>query len=218
MAQQSTDPDKEEPAEYSARGGWQPVRGIEKLAQALTKAQAAHLAAVKDTANPFHKSKYADLASVWDAIRGPLTDNGLSVAQFPCEAPQGHVGLLTILMHTSGQMISERFYMPVKDPTNPQAVGSALTYARRYALSSVVGVCPEDDDGNAATNAKKYWPAGKSQQFCDDAFESFHKALSETVAKTLYTDLKNNNDIDPTVKNMTLINMADLIRSGKFQQ
>jgi hypothetical protein len=206
----------EEKEEYSARGGWSPVHGIAELAAALTKAQAAHLAAVKDTNNPFHKSKYADLASVWEAIRQPLTDNGLSVAQFPCEAPAGHVGLLTILMHTSGQMMSERFYMPVKDPTNPQAVGSALTYARRYALAAVVGVSPEDDDGNGAMAPAKKKSAAYSQGFCNTAFDYFTSVQSEAEAKNLYTQLKNNTDLDEQVKSATLANMAEVLRSGKF--
>jgi hypothetical protein len=126
---------------------------IAKLAAALAKAQGKIEGAVKDRKNDYFSSKYADLASVWDACRGPLSENGLSVVQFPCEAPPGHVGLITTLLHESGEYMTEKFFMPVKDSTNPQAVGSALTYARRYALSAAVGIAPEEDDGNAASAA-----------------------------------------------------------------
>jgi len=105
--------------------------------------------ASKDATNPHFKSKYADLASVWEACRGPLTANGLSVSQLP--AVDGmRVTLTTVLMHESGQFISQDLTMTAAANT-PQAVGSALTYARRYALASIVGVAQADDDGNAAS-------------------------------------------------------------------
>lgn len=122
---------------------------INELATALSKAQGAIKGALKDTANPFFKSKYADLSSVWEACRAQLAANGLAVVQTPCEAESG-VAVETMLMHASGQWVSNRFLMPVAK-SDAQAVGSAITYARRYALAAMVGVAPEDDDGNAAT-------------------------------------------------------------------
>lgn len=122
---------------------------INELAAALAKAQGAIKGAAKDTANPFFKSKYADLASVWDACRTQLTANGLSVIQ-TMDDSQGGVTVVTTLAHSSGQWIRGRLTMkPVKD--DPQGIGSAITYARRYALAAMVGVAPEDDDGNAAS-------------------------------------------------------------------
>jgi hypothetical protein len=121
---------------------------INELAAALAKAQGAIKGATKDTANPFFKSKYADLASVWDACRAELTANGLSIIQTTDDS-QG-VTVVTTLAHSSGQWIRGRLTMrPVKD--DPQGIGSAITYARRYALAAMVGVAPEDDDGNAAS-------------------------------------------------------------------
>ena len=126
---------------------------IGALAGALSKAQAEIRGAIKDTANPFFKSKYADLSSVWEACREQLTKNGLSVVQTN-KAGDGRVIVETILMHTSGEWISGELDMkPVKD--DPQGVGSAITYARRYALAAIVGVAPEDDDGNAASGKTK---------------------------------------------------------------
>ncbi len=123
---------------------------INELATALSKAQGAIKGALKDTANPFFKSKYADLSSVWEACREQLANNGLSVAQTPCKSEHGYVGIETILMHSSGQWISNDFAIPVTK-VDAQGFGSAITYARRYALAAMVGVAPEDDDGNAAT-------------------------------------------------------------------
>ena len=124
---------------------------IGKLAEALAKAQGAIEGAKKDSANPFFKSKYADLASVWDACRKALSDNALSVIQ-TTEAPEFPQTVIvdTRLCHSSGEWVQGRIVMkPVKD--DPQGIGSCLTYARRYALSAMVGIAPEDDDGNAAT-------------------------------------------------------------------
>lgn len=118
------------------------------LAAALAKAQASISGAVKDSANPFFKSKYADLESVWAACRKPLTDNGLSVIQTTQPTKHGLM-LVTTLAHSSGEWI--RGYMPIlaKDAT-AQSQGSGLSYARRYALAALVGVYQTDDDAEAA--------------------------------------------------------------------
>jgi hypothetical protein len=125
---------------------------IGKLAEALAKAQGVMEGASKDSSNPFFKSKYADLSSVWGACRKALSDNCLSVVQttdFIPESPDVVV-VDTRLCHSSGEWIQGRLVMkPVK--ADPQGIGSCLTYARRYALSAMVGIAPEDDDGNAAT-------------------------------------------------------------------
>ncbi len=126
---------------------------IGELAKALAAAQGEMTAAAKDASNPHFKSRYATLASVWDAIRGPLSRNGLSVSQV-LETPDAGPGVIvrTILLHTSGQWICSRYVMPIPDKLTPQAVGSAITYARRYALSAIVGIAPNDDDaGHAAS-------------------------------------------------------------------
>ncbi len=128
---------------------------INELAAALSKAQAAIKGAVKDSANPFFKSNYADLESVWDACRKPLTDNGLSVVQMP-KSKEGRLIVETLMMHSSGQWIAEEVdAKPAKD--DAQAIGSCITYLRRYSLAAFAGVCQTDDDGNAATgkDAKK---------------------------------------------------------------
>ena len=126
---------------------------IGELAKALAAAQGEMTAASKDANNPYFDSRYATLASVWDAIRGPLSRNGLSVSQV-LETPDAGPGVIvrTMLLHSSGQWICSRYVMPIPDKLTPQAVGSAITYARRYALSAIVGIAPDDDDdGNGAS-------------------------------------------------------------------
>ncbi len=128
---------------------------IAKLAEALSKAQGQMEGAVKMSDNPYFKSKYADLASVWEACRKPLSDNQLAVVQTTDDSvDNGRVIVETILMHASGEWISGRIALkPVKD--DPQGAGSAITYARRYGLQGIVGIAPEDDDGNAASGNGK---------------------------------------------------------------
>ncbi len=126
---------------------------LKNLAAALCKAQADMEGAKKDTTNPHFNRKYADLASVWSAIREPLTKNGLSVVQL-LRSINGGVECETILLHTSGEQISETFAVPATK-SDAQGYGSAATYARRYALMALVGVAPEEDDGNAAAASHK---------------------------------------------------------------
>lgn len=132
---------------------------IKELASALNKAQANLQVAKKGSENPYFHSKYADLLSVWEACREALVCNGLSVSQIAEMAPDGKAVLETILMHTSGEWIKGKLpLLPVKP--DPQAQGSAITYARRYSLSAIVGLCTEeDDDAEKAMSREK--PEGK---------------------------------------------------------
>jgi len=121
---------------------------IAKLAAALCKAQAAMEGAKKDSENPHFKSSYADLDSVWKAVRKPLTDNGLTVVQFPRTVNNG-VEIETTLLHISGEFMCGVLWVPCSK-NDAQGMGSAMTYGRRYALMSVTGIAPVEDDGNAA--------------------------------------------------------------------
>ena len=123
---------------------------LDKLAAALAKAQAALESAHKDSVNPHFRSTYADLTSIWEAARGPLTAQGLSVCQLPgFDAETGTVTLETVLLHSSGQWLSGIAGSPI-GKADAQGVGSCLTYLRRYALAAVAGVTADDDDGEAA--------------------------------------------------------------------
>ena len=126
---------------------------IKELATALSKVQGELTYAKKDSANPFFKSRYADLESVWDACRSLMAANGLSVIQMPGNYFEGRMWLVTRLCHNSGEWIEQEMSVPVTKP-DAQGAGSALTYMRRYALAAFVGVVQADDDGNAASAEK----------------------------------------------------------------
>jgi len=137
---------------------------INELMAALAKAQGEMNGALKDSANPFFKSKYADLSSVWDACRQPLSKNGLAVVQLIETDQEGEMSLMTTLGHSSGQWMRSK--IPIKINASKegrvnelQLLGSALTYLRRFALSAIVGVAPaddSDDDGNESGKSADY--------------------------------------------------------------
>ena len=133
---------------------------IADLAIALAKAQAENGTVHKDAKNPFFKSNYASLAQVWETVRPALTANGLSVVQLPSQDATGYY-VESMLIHSSGQWIKCRTYMkPVKD--DPQGIGSLISYARRYALQSLVMVCPDDDDGELAMGRSTSVPQART--------------------------------------------------------
>jgi len=129
---------------------------VNELMGALAKAQGEMIHAVKDSVNPHFKSKFADLAAVWQACREPLAKNGLAVTQTMDFAGERQV-LVTTLGHSSGQWIKSIVALPIQKP-GAQELGSCLTYCRRYALASMVGVYQDDDDGELAQ--KKEAPRG----------------------------------------------------------
>ena len=155
---------------------------IKDLAAAMAKFQAELKPAIKGNTNPYFKSRYADLQACWDCCREALVKNGLSVVQGSRESNGEIVTVDTRLMHASGQWIESSLTMkPAK--ADPQGVGSAVTYARRYALSAILGiVADEDDDGNAATHnepkkalsvAEKVTGAAKVEPLISKESESF---------------------------------------------
>ena len=123
---------------------------ITDLATALCLAQAEMGGAIKDSNNPFFKSSYADLTSVIKVIKEPFAKYGLSFVQLPVTSAGGNgVGVSTMLMHKSGQWLQGEYLLPM-DKVTPQGAGSAITYARRYALQSLVGIPSVDDDSELA--------------------------------------------------------------------
>jgi hypothetical protein len=173
-------------------GNWRVLMNENKeLYDALSRAQGKVENAKKLNKNPHFKSNYADLATIWDVIREPLTSEGLSVLQLPCEAPAGNVGLLTILGHKSGQSVAERFFLALKDSSNPQQAGSAFTYMKRYALLGVAGIASEDDDGNAA--AGKPSPAPASVDYSATIAETMKQleGATDEEARMLYATVRN---------------------------
>lgn len=128
---------------------------ITELSKAMLIVQQQLQPAIKDAKNPFIGNEYATLNSVMESCRALLIAQGIWCTQLPCPAPvelgTGHIGLETRLIHAeSGQWISSTAIIPL--PKNdPQGLGSAITYARRYSLCAILGIVTEDDDGNAAS-------------------------------------------------------------------
>ena len=123
----------------------------DKLLEALSKMQGVLDHAKKDSDNPYFKSKYADLAKCLSTIKKPMADVGLSITQH-CSFDGQFVSCVTVLGHSSGQMIISTLNVPVTK-RDAQGIGSGITYARRYSLSAVVGLAQADDDGNGAVGS-----------------------------------------------------------------
>lgn len=144
---------------------------IKELATALTRFQSQAKPIAKDHANPHFKSRYADLNDCWQAIRAPLAEAGLAVAQ-TTELRDGCTVMITTLIHVSGEWIRGEYPVtPLK--ADPQSLASAHTYARRYSLCAILGLTAteDDDDGNSASdgNANGAKPAkDRLDALCDD--------------------------------------------------
>lgn len=123
-----------------------------KLAQALVKAQSEMGNAVKDSKNPFFKSKYADLNSIREAVLPVLNKHGIAVLQPIHQLENGQSVVRTTLLHESGEMMTSDTKVVVAKQNDPQAEGSGISYARRYGLQSFLNIGAEDDDGEGAMN------------------------------------------------------------------
>lgn len=127
---------------------------IGDLAAALAEAQAELSPATKNAQNPHLKNRYADIAAVYEAIRETLPKHGLAVSQMVLPH-ESKARVRTLLMHKSGQWIASECLMPIDGRGGPQGMGSAITYARRYSLSAIVGVVSEDDDDAEAAQGRQ---------------------------------------------------------------
>ncbi|WP_424624471.1 ERF family protein [Achromobacter marplatensis] len=123
---------------------------MKAIAPALLAAQKATEFAKKDATNPHFKNKYADLPAVIEAVKPALNAAGIVYIQTASPSDDNRLHLTTMLMHESGEWISDTLVMPLPKQ-DPQGYGSAMTYARRYALAAITGVYQDDDDGNAAS-------------------------------------------------------------------
>lgn len=148
---------------------------IGKLAESMSKAQASLKSAPFNRVNPHFKNRYADLTSVIDTARKPLSENGLTFMQFvSCSGPV--VSVETVIAHSSGEWISGTLSLTASKP-DPQGVGSAITYAKRYGLCAALGISADDDDdandASTPTNTQRPVPqngkaeASPKKQFAD---------------------------------------------------
>lgn len=169
---------------------------ITELAKALAVFQKGVKQPLKDKANPFYKSKYVPLENVVEAITTTAGDHGLSFIQYPLNNGN-QVGVITILMHSSGEWIESEpiFATPAKNDT--QATGSVITYLKRYSLSAIFGITSdEDDDGNNGTYGNEQpeqQPYQKQQQFQNQSpsLSQYQTGITEPQTKALKAKLNN---------------------------
>ena len=127
---------------------------INELAAALAKAQGEIENAGKNAKNPHFKSTYADLSEVLNVARPVLSKHGLSIVQMPVSSDDSKIGVITRLMHSSGQYIQSSLDIKVGGNNPAHAAGSAITYLRRYSAAAFVGIAQEDKDANDVVPAK----------------------------------------------------------------
>ena len=188
---------------------------LKELATALAKAQGEIKGALKDSANPFFKSKYADLSSVVDAIKVAFSKHGLSYIQMMEPSDQDEVRVSTMILHSSGEYINCGVLALPVSKVDAQGYGSALTYARRYSLSSAVGVAPEDDDGNAAVAAA---PKGMSDNEINKHLQDIEKAKDQSELLKAYTKAYKSAQVLSDTKSITMIVKAKNAAKLKFTE
>lgn len=170
---------------------------ITKIAAALVQFQATVSKVSKEASNPFFKSKYASLANILDTIQKPLGDANLAICQFP-DADT----LTTIIIHSeSGEWMESSYTMPVSKQNDPQAMGSAITYARRYALGSILNLnIDDDDDGEKAMGRA----ATVKKQELNPKHASWDKAVEHLKTGGLMTDITSKFDVSELHKKMLI--------------
>lgn len=149
--------------------------------EALAKAQGKFKPAIKDSSNPFFKSKYADLGQVFQACKDALNENGLFVSQ-STDYRDGVDVLVTRIYHGSGNHIESVTRIICAKPNDPQAFGSAMTYARRYALAGILGIITDDDDdAEGAMNRQEAKPQTEDNRpwLDEKGFLALKKRVSE---------------------------------------
>ena len=167
---------------------------IGELAKALAEAQGKFTFALKastaDMGVKGGRRKYADLQSVIDAVKPELTAHGLAVVQATMPNPGG-ISLRTTLMHSSGEWIAGQIDLPIDRMGGIQGMGSALTYARRYALSAMVGIASdEDDDGEASMQAAKQYEKKQIQQVRQQAVANNPDPATDAQIKAIMACLQ----------------------------
>jgi hypothetical protein len=162
---------------------------IKNIAGALVKFQASVSKVAKEANNPFFKSKYASLANILDTIQKPLSECGLAISQFP----DGNA-LTTIILHAdSGEWMESSYVMPVAKQNDPQAMGSAMTYARRYALGSILNLNIDDDDDGEKAMGRQI----PKKDELTPKHPSWTKAVEHLKTGGLMTDITSKFEVSP---------------------
>lgn len=186
---------------------------IGKLAGALAKAQGLIRGAVKDSENPYFKSSYADLASVWEACRDALSKNDLAVIQTTEPDDKGIV-VVTTLAHSSGEWMRGKLrVIPAKN--DAQAIGSVITYMRRYSLAAIVGIAQVDDDGNAATGKTTSPTIGDKPIDEKKVGEAYTKAMEICDSDDMDNGPEDARKLYATLTNDERVRLGELLKDQK---
>ena len=146
---------------------------IVKITASFLKAQKKIESVIKDKTNPYFKSKYADLTGVIDACKDKLNSEGIAILQ-----PIDGMNVETILIHESGEWFSSLTPIVSKEANNPQMLGSAITYAKRYGLQSMVLLPADDDDGQSASKEVKAEPKKAKVMITEFQMKKIHALLA----------------------------------------
>jgi hypothetical protein len=162
---------------------------IKNIACALVKFQASVSKVAKESNNPFFKSKYASLANILDTIQKPLSECGLAISQFPDAN-----ALTTIIVHAeSGEWMESSYVMPVAKQNDPQAMGSAITYARRQSIGSILNLNIDDDDDGEKAMGRQL----PKRDELTPKHPSWGKAVEHLKTGGLMTDITSKFDVSP---------------------
>lgn len=152
---------------------------IKQIAEALVSAQKEIKFAVKDSTNPHYKSKYANINSVIDAVKAPLNNNNIAILQSLSPSDDNKLHLTTRLLHSSGEWIEDTAVCPIQKQ-DPQGLGSAISYIRRYSISSLCALYADDDDGqSAALNAADYLQRIAQSQSLEELQANYNFVMGE---------------------------------------
>lgn len=174
------------------------MSGTAELGKALAAAFAEIDHATKNASNPHFKSTYANLAEVLDVVRAVYKKHGLAIVQLPGAIKRENdfttVSITTTIIHQSGELMGTTMEMPVNADKNgritPHAVGSAITFGRRYALAAATGITQEDDDGNAGSDGGE----DDEDDYLDSLRDKVTGATSSAALKTLQNEVGETGD------------------------
>lgn len=169
---------------------------MKNIATALVKAQKEFAPALKDSNNPFFKTKYADLSTCVKAVIDALNNNGIALIQ-KCHPCDDGVSVETIFVHESGELLDCGVLHVPAAKNDPQGYGSALTYARRYSLMAACGIAPEDDDGNAASKGRPA-PVANPLNFAKTDASVLENKAKNIIESSVNTTLPEN--IEPVLR------------------
>lgn len=162
---------------------------VGKIAEALCAAQAELPAAIKGSVNPHLKNRYADLNAIYEAARATLAKHDLAVVQ-TMQPTDGKAHVRTTLLHKSGEWIAGELVMPLDRNGGPQGMGSAITYARRYSLSAIIGIVTEEDDDAEAAQGRGKPAQAKVKAQRQEAAASNADPMTEQQRKKLFSTVK----------------------------